>query len=159
MNYSIYELLWFFVLYSFIGWMLGTSAAAVREKKFVDIGFLYGPYCPAYGIGAVLFTVFLSELKENLFFLFLGGMILSFIVILGTGFVLERIFHRKWWDYSRKRLQFGGYVNLPYSVVWGLLAVCCVKIVNPLLNDLIQLIPRAISNFILIVIGIITAID
>ena len=99
MNYSIYELLWFFVLYSFIGWMLGTSAAAVREKKFVDIGFLYGPYCPAYGIGAVLFTVFLSELKENLFFLFLGGMILSFIVILGTGFVLERIFHRKWWDY------------------------------------------------------------
>ena len=57
MDYSLYQLSWIFVLCSFIGWILSTSAAAVREKKFVDVGFLYGPYCPAYGFGAVLFPI------------------------------------------------------------------------------------------------------
>ena len=103
MTYSLYELLFFFLAYSVIGWAAGTVAAAVREKKFIDVGFLYGPCCPAYGIVAVLFALFLTELKDRLVFLFLGGTVLSFIVTLGTGFVLERIFHRKWWDYSRRR--------------------------------------------------------
>ncbi len=159
MSSSLYELLWYFVLYSFIGWGLATAAAAVREKKFVDVGFLYGPYCPSWGTVGILFAVFLPELKNNLFFLFLGGSILSFLVTLGTGFVLERIFHRKWWDYSRKRFQFSGYVNLPYSVVWGLLAVFCINIGNPLLDDLIRLIPRSAGELILLVAGILTVID
>ena len=68
MSNWIYCLLWFFILYSFIGWVLGTAAAAVREKKFVDVGFLYGPYCPAYGLGGVVFSVLLPELKNHLFF-------------------------------------------------------------------------------------------
>ena len=155
----MYELLWFFILYSLAGWALGTAAAAVREKKFVDIGFLFGPYCPSYGISALLFAVFLSELKNNLFFLFLGGTVLSFFVTIGTGFVLERIFHRKWWDYSRKRFQFGGYVTLPYTVLWGLIAVFCVSFANPLLTDLMHLIPRSIGELILIIAGIILGID
>ena len=159
MNNSIYELLWLFALYSFVGWLLGTSIAAIREKRFVDIGFLYGPYCPVYGFGAVLFEVVLSDLKENLFFLFLGGSILSFLVTFATGFILERIFHQKWWDYSRKHFQFGGYVMLPATVIWGLLAVFCMKIGNPFLRNLSQLIPKSIGNILLLLLGIITAID
>ena len=159
MSNSIYVLLWFFVLYSLIGWLLSTAMAAIREKKFVDVGFLYGPYCPAYGTVAVLYAIFLPELENNLFFLFLGGTVLSFVVALGTGFVLERIFHRKWWDYSRKRFQFGGYVSLPYIVVWGLMAVLCILFVNPLLSSIIYLIPKSIGNVILLLIGIIILID
>ena len=67
MNYTLYQLLWFFLLYSFIGWAVGTSVAAVREHLFIDVGFLFGPYCPAYGFSAVAFTVFLPELKNQLF--------------------------------------------------------------------------------------------
>ena len=159
MDYSLYQLSWIFVLCSFIGWILSTSAAAVREKKFVDVGFLYGPYCPAYGFGAVLFVLFLSELHNSLFFLFLGGVVLSFLVSLLTGFVLERIFHRKWWDYSRKRFQFGGYVNMPYTVVWGLLAVVFISFLNPFLERLISLIPMNVGNILLIVLFSIIGID
>ena len=155
----LYQLLWYFVLYSFIGWALATAAAAVREKRFVDVGFLYGPYCPAYGAGAVVFAIVLPELEDNLFFLFLGGTILSFVVTLVTGFLLERIFHRKWWDYSRKRFQFGGYVNLPYVVVWGLMAVFCICVGNPLLDKLIWLMPRTVGRILLLIIGIITILD
>ncbi|MDY4922998.1 putative ABC transporter permease [Frisingicoccus sp.] len=159
MTYSLYELLFFFLAYSVIGWAAGTMAAAVREKKFIDVGFLYGPYCPSYGIVAVLFAVFLSELKDRLVFLFLGGTVLSFLVTLGTGFVLERIFHRKWWDYSRKRFQFGGHVNIPYVILWGILAVVCVNIGNPLIMDFIRLFPRMVGEIILLAAGIIILLD
>ena len=94
MSPILYDLLWFFFLYAFAGWVIGTAAAAVREKKFVDVGFLYGPICPAYGFGGVIYIIFLTELRGHLFFLFLGGAILSFLLTLLTGFVLERIFHR-----------------------------------------------------------------
>lgn len=159
MNYTLYQLLWFFLLYSFIGWVIGTSVAAVREHRFIDVGFLFGPYCPAYGFGAVAFAVFLPELRNHLFFLFLGGVILSSVITFSTGFVLEKIFHRKWWDYSRKRFQFGGYVNLPYTIVWGLSAVICISFINLALKDLLALIPSNLGTIILIILYIVLCLD
>lgn len=159
MVHSWYQIAWFFLIYSFIGWFLGTAAAAVREKKFVDVGFLYGPYCPAYGFGAAAFALILTELQSEPFFLFLGGAVLSYLVTLLTGFVLERIFHRKWWDYSRKRFQFGGYVNLPYTVVWGILAVISVSFINPLLDGIIAVVPGRAGKILLIILYIIVGID
>lgn len=93
--------------------------SSIKRKKFIDVGFLFGPWCPSYGFGAVGFALFLPELKEQPVFLFAGGVILSFIITSLTGLTLERIFHQKWKDYSRRRFNFGGYVNLPYTVVWG----------------------------------------
>lgn len=154
-----YEILWLFFLYSFAGWVIGTAAAVFREKRFVDVGFLYGPWCPAYGIGGIAFAVFLPELKNSIFFLFLGGMVLAFVLTLLTGFVLERMFHRKWWDYSRKRFQFGGYVNMPYAVVWGILAVLCIWFVNPFLLRVYHMIPRAVAEIALLVISGIAILD
>ena len=159
MNYTLYQLLWFYLLYSFIGWAIGTSVAAVREHRFIDVGFLFGPYCPAYGFGAVAFAVFLPELRNHLFFLFLGGVILSSVITFSTGFVLEKIFHRKWWDYSRKRFQFGGYVNLPYTVVWGISAVVCISFINPSLKELLVLIPSNLGTILLIVLYAVLCLD
>ena len=104
MTQNVYDLLWFFLFYSFLGWVIGTVAAAMRKHRFVDVGFLYGPWCASYGIGGLMIAIFLQDLRNQLFFLFLGGAILSFLVSLATGFLLERIFHRKWWDYSREAL-------------------------------------------------------
>ena len=159
MQYSVQELLWFFIVYSFLGWIISTAATAFREKKFVDVGFLYGPFCPAYGFGAILFAVFLAELKPRPFFLFLGGAILSAFTALLTGLVLERMFHRKWWDYSRKRFHFGGYINLPYTVVWGLSAILCTHVIGPFLCRILSCISSRISTILLIVIYAVTVID
>ena len=159
MHYSLYQLLWFFVLYSFIGWVIGTSAAALRKKKFIDVGALFGPYCPSYGLGGVCFALFLSELEENLFFLFLGGVILTFFIALMTGQILEKIFHRKWWDYSDRKMQFGGYVNLPYVLVWGAAAIVCVLFLNPLLVDLVAFIPDLAGMIILFIVCLNMVID
>lgn len=159
MNPILYELLWFFFVYAFAGWVIGTVAAAVREKKFVDVGFLYGPLCPAYGLGGVVYAIFLSELKGHLFFLFLGGAILSFLMTAFTGAVLERIFHKKWWDYSRKRFQFSGYVNLPYLLFWGAVAVVSILFVNPFLRRVLRMIPETAGEITLLVLVILTVLD
>lgn len=95
MAYSFYELVWFFFLYSFAGWCGEVCAAAVARKKFINRGFVNSPFCPIYGVGAVTFAVFLPELRGNLFFLFLGGVILASLTELFTGMLLEKIFRRK----------------------------------------------------------------
>lgn len=159
MHYSLYQLTWFFILYSFIGWVIGTSAAALRKKKFIDVGALFGPYCPSYGLGGVCFALFLTELDENLFFLFLGGVILTFFISFMTGQILEKIFHRKWWDYSDRKMQFGGYVSLYSVLLWGAAALVCILFLNPLLVDLIALIPELAGMIILTIICITVAID
>ncbi len=159
MSETMYQLLWMFAIYSFFGWAFGTAFAAVRTKKFIDVGFLYGPYCPSYGFSAIIFTIFLSELKGNLFFLFLGGAILYFVMIFFTGFFLEKIFHQKWWDYSERRYHFSGYVNLPYTALWGILAILVIQVLNPFLKDVLVWIPDAIGGVLLLIIGMIAAID
>ena len=159
MDYTIYQLSCFFLIYSFLGWIISTAAAAFHKKKFVDVGFLYGPYCPAYGFGSILFSIFLYELKSRPVFLFLGGALLSTFVVLVTGVLLERMFHLKWWDYSRKRFHFGGYVNLPYTVVWGSFAVLCIRFVNPFLCQMLSYIPIRVLQIVLIIIYVVIGID
>lgn len=155
----MYHLLWIFLIYSFVGWAVGTATAAMRKRKFIDVGFLYGPWCPSYGLGGIAFAVLLPELKNSLFFLFLGGMILGFLVSWFTGFFLEKIFHKKWWDYSRKKFQFGGYVNLPYTVIWGGAAVLCICFINPALVRFADVFPGWTGRIVLCVAYAIMALD
>ena len=108
MSYTFYELCWFYFIYSFIGWCGEVCIAAIRKKKFINRGFVSGPFCPIYGTGAVAFALFLPELTGKPFFLFLGGMILASFIEFFTGALLEKLFHKKWWDYSGIRFNFEG---------------------------------------------------
>ena len=85
MLYNSYELLWFFLLYAFLGWLSETALAAVRKNRLINRGFLNAPFSPTYGLGGVLFTLFLADLHEDLFFLFLGGAIIATFLELVTG--------------------------------------------------------------------------
>ena len=149
MVFSFYEICWFFFIYSFLGWCGEVCQAAFSRKRFVNRGVVNGPFCPIYGTGAVAFTLFLPELKEELFFLFLGGMILASFIEFVTGALLEKAFHRKWWDYSGIRFNFEGYICLRYSVLWGIFAVLLVWFVNPLLAALTALLPKAVGTIVL----------
>lgn len=149
--YTTYQLCWFFLIYSFIGWCVGVIANAIRMKKFVNTGFLSMPFCPVYGIGALSFCIFLTELRNNLFFLFVGGAILGAFCCVLTGIFLEKLFHRKWWDYSRSRLQFEGYINIWHLIFFGVGAVLILRILNPLLIRLLSFLPSLVGNITLIV--------
>ena len=159
MESFIYDQLGIFFVYSFIGWLVGTVLAAYRRHRFIDVGFLYGPYCPSYGICGVLFAVLLHDLKGQWFFLFLGGAIIVFMVVYLTGFLLQQIFHHKWWDCSHKKFQFGSYVHMPYTILWGLMAVISIEFIEPLLLGVLHWIPMSIREILLIVLLIIMGID
>lgn len=150
MIYTFYELAWFFLLYSFAGWCGEVMYAAVRKHRFINRGFVSGPLCPIYGSGAVVFAVFLSELTENIFFLFLGGMILATFLEYLTGRLMELIFHRKWWDYSGEKFQFDGYICLKSSLTWGVCAVILMLFTNRLLCEVLLLLPEWLGILLLL---------
>lgn len=159
MGYTFYELCWFYFIYSFIGWCGEVCVAAVRKKKFINRGFVSGPFCPIYGAGAVAFAVFLPELTENPFFLFLGGMILASFLEFVTGALLEKLFHKKWWDYSGIRFNFEGYVCVRYALLWGGFALLLTYIVSPAMGMLVRMLPYLIGVTALWVLSVFLLLD
>ena len=138
----LYRFLWIFFIYAFLGWCTEVSYAALVTGRFVNRGFLNGPVCPVYGFGVVIVLACLTPLADNLFVLFLGSVVLTSILEWLTGFVLEKLFHQRWWDYSDQPFNLSGYVCLRFSVAWGLACVFVVKLLHPTILGLVRLIPH-----------------
>ena len=136
MPQNFYELVWIFIIYAFIGWCTEVSYAALDTGKFVNRGFLNGPYCPIYGCGVVIVVAILTPLKENLLILFAGSFLLTSVLEYITGYILEKVFHNKWWDYSDKPFNIKGYVCLKFSIYWGLACTFIMDIIHPISHPL-----------------------
>ena len=141
----MYQFLWIFFVYAFLGWCTEVSYAALRTGKFVNRGFLNGPVCPIYGCGVVVVLVGLTPLKGNFVLLFLGSVVLTSVLELTTGFVLEKLFRQRWWDYSDKPFNLGGYICLEFSIMWGLACLFVVDILHPSIEFFIRLIPHTLG--------------
>ena len=159
MEYTAYELLWFFLVYAFLGWVAETVLAAAKRRRLINRGFLNLPLSPVYGLAAVLFSVFLPELRSAPFFLFLFGMVIATALELFTGVFLQKLTGERWWDYSNHRFQFEGYISLTYAIIWGISALLCIFVGNPILAALTDLIPRQIGDIILLASYILLAVD
>ena len=159
MEYTLYQLAWLFLFYSLGGWCVLTLFSLITRRELTNTGFLNLPLCPIYGLEAVTYTVFLKELAGRPVWLFIGGMILSAFFTFLAGFLLERLAHRKWWDFSLSRFSFEGYVRLPSAAVSGLAAVLVLRLGNPLLLRLADAIPSRIGFFLLIGIACLLALD
>lgn len=131
----VIELLFLFLIYSFVGWVLEVIAVAIKEKRFVNRGISNGPLCIIYGFGALLTTIALRDI-DNVFVLFLGCVIYGTILEFIAGKVLEKVNKNKWWDYSKKKFNLDGYICLEYSLLWGVLGVLVIKVFNHLLSSL-----------------------
>ena len=114
----------------------------VRDKKVVKRGFLFGPVCPIYGCGAVLCTAVLYGRVNNIFLVFLFGLLLCGTLEYLTHFILEKLFHAMWWDYSSRRFNIKGRVYLNGLLIFGLGSVLIVKVLQPLVFHLIDMIEQ-----------------
>ena len=141
----MYQFLWIFFVYAFLGWCTEVSYAALRTGKLVNRGFLNGPVCPIYGCGVVVVLVGLTPLKGNFVLLFLGSVVLTSVLELTTGFVLEKLFRQRWWDYSDKPFNLGGYICLEFSIMWGFACLFVVDILHPSIEFFIRLIPHTLG--------------
>lgn len=150
----------YFFIYAFIGWVVEVSYHAVTKGKFINRGFLAGPYCPIYGFGAISVIYFLTDIGEkNKLILFLGSMLIATLIEFVAGFLLEKIFHERWWDYSDRKLNIGGYVCLEFSVIWGMFCFLLYEAVHPLIKKLVGLVPETFIKYIGISLVIIMILD
>ena len=155
----MYRYLFYFLIYSFLGWCVEVCYATLNTKKFINRGFLNGPYCPIYGVGVMTIIYFVFPLKNNMLILFIASVALTSILEFLTGFILEKIFHYRWWDYSDVPFNICGYICLKFSILWGLACVLVVDIVHPVVESVISWLPLFAGKIILIVAGIFMIID
>ena len=134
-----------FFVYGFLGWCTEVAYAAAKQGKFVNRGFLNGPICPVYGIGVGVVVQFLTPVENNLVLLYISSTVLVTVIEGITGFLLEKIFHNKWWDYSEQPLNIGGYVCVLFSLIWGVFCVLIVKIIHPLIYKVLTMIPLVLG--------------
>lgn len=142
---SFYVMLWIFFIYAVIGWCIEVAFAAVNRGGFVNRGFLNGPYCPIYGCGMLIVALILNPVKDSLLSLFFGSFILTTVLEYVTGWLLEKMFGNKWWDYSDMPFNIQGYVCLKFSILWGLGGVFIMRLVHPFILRFICWIPKPIG--------------
>lgn len=155
----MYQFLFIFFIYAFLGWCTEVSYAALVTGRFVNRGFLNGPVCPIYGFGVVIVLSCLTPLKGSKLVLFLGSVLLTSLLELVTGFVLEKIFHQHWWDYSDEPFNIGGYICLRFSIMWGFACMFVVYILHPTILWFIGVIPHTLGIVLLCLSAVTMAVD
>lgn len=133
--------LWF-LIYSLIGWIYESILCSITQKKIVNRGFLAGPLCPVYGFGALIIIVLLGgQAGGSILMLFLSSAVLTCVLEYITSYLLEKLFHAKWWDYSHYRFNLNGRISLLGAVVFGVLSVLLLKVVHPFVSDMVSMLP------------------
>ena len=143
---DFYHILWFFIIYCMAGWIWESCFCSIKAKKWINRGFLLGPYIPIYGCGALSVYLLLYPAQEHLLAVFTGGMILASILEFFTSWIMEKLFAATWWDYSKEKFNIQGRICLKASLLWGFFSVGMVKFLHPAVLMLIEKIPRNIGN-------------
>ena len=148
---NLYQTVWIILIYAVLGWCAEVAFAAVHKGKLVNRGFLNGPVCPIYGVGMLIVVTLLWNLRDNLVLLFFGSAALTTALEFATGWVLEKFFHDKWWDYSDKPFNVKGYICLEFTILWGLAAAFVVGAVHSFVFMLIKKTPFILGIIIMAV--------
>ena len=131
----------YFVLYSFLGWGCETIYCSIDDKKFVNRGFLNGPFCPIYGTGALLVIDIFMKYKDDLVVLFILSVVITSIVEYITSYLLEKIFNLQLWDYSTYYFNLNGRVCLKNSLLFGVLSILVVEVIHPAVEGFLGRLP------------------
>ncbi|MFI3209258.1 MAG: putative ABC transporter permease [Eubacteriales bacterium] len=132
------DLVLLLIIYSFLGWCCETVYCSVDQKKFVERGFLTGPFCPIYGFGAIFVLLFLSQSSSSVISVFAIGVLITSTLEYVTSWLMEKIFDNKWWDYSDKKYHINGRVCLLNSTLFGMLCLYVYFDLNPWILNLLD---------------------
>ena len=156
---SFFIFFMYFFIYSVLGWIVETLYCRTLDGKWTNRGFLFGPYCPIYGFGALIIIAFLQNFKSSFIAVFFLGMIFTSILEYLTSFLLEKLFDAKWWDYSKMKFNINGRICLLNSLEFAFLGVVLTYIVHPTISNLILKIPIDLVQLISFALITIMAID
>ncbi len=149
---EIYFLL--FISYAFLGWCMEVTCKFIQYKKFINRGFLIGPYCPIYGWGALAITILLKRYMEDPLVLFVMSTLICSIIEYLTSYFMEKKYHARWWDYSNKKFNINGRICLETLIPFGILGVAIMYGTNPILFKLYNQIPQLVINILTVILFI-----
>lgn len=163
----IIDYIFYFFFYSFIGWFFESCYCSIRPKKWVNRGFLRGPLCPIYGTGALVIMISLVPLRsatENLYLnellIFSVGMVVCDIVEFATSYIMEKLFHARWWDYSGMRFNIQGRICLTHTLYWGTASCLFCFVIHPIIHHyIIEQVSAASRDIIVYIILTVFAFD
>ena len=148
-----------YMIYSFLGWLIEVIDLYFIEGKFVNRGFMIGPYCPIYGKAVLIVIYFLKDYLEKPVGLFVMSVVVCAIIEYMGSFILEKIFHTRWWDYTHKKYNINGRICLENLVLFGIGCMLVMYVVNPFIVGILSKIPEKILIIISICIFIIYLCD
>ena len=158
--YKICYWFFFFMIYSFIGYLTEITCCSINNKKLiVNRGFCLGPYLPIYGSSSVIMNIFLAKYSKDIITLFVMSAFVCTLMEYMTSLILEKIFHARWWDYTERKFNLSGRVCLENSCLFGLGGVFIVSILHPFLDGLVSMIPHNVLIILSIVLFVIFMID
>lgn len=138
MRIQLLELATYFIIYSFLGWVLESIFRSFCEKKIINTGFLRGPICPIYGCGAIIMILFLKNFSNSKILLFIMSIIFLSLWEYIVGVILEKLFKTKYWDYSDHKFNYKGRICLTNSIAWGFLGVLFIDFIHPGIINLLK---------------------
>lgn len=139
------DLLWYFVIISFFGWVASSFRSLLLEKKFSNNGFLTSPFCPMYGFSAVICYTALKPFENSKLILFIGSTLILSALMVVVGVLVEKTLKFKPWDFSSSKFSIGNYITFPYALFLGLLGMLLVGLIIPVLRTAVEAIPFWVS--------------
>lgn len=147
------------MIYSFLGWLCESLYVSFAQRKVINSGFMNGPICPIYGFGAMLVILLLQPFNEYPFLIFILGVILTSTLEYFTSWLMEVLFHARWWDYSQFRINLNGRICLFNSILFGFMSLFVVYFLNPKVIETVASIPYSSHLFIFITLTLAFLID
>lgn len=154
MDYFLY-----FIIYSFLGWLLEVVGKLVEDHKFINRGFLIGPICPIYGVSILVITLLIGKPSGDILSIFLKSILICSIFEYFTSYIMEKLFKARWWDYSRRKYNINGRICLEMMIPFGIISTFVVYIINPFITNIVLSINSDIRLILSIIFLIIFIID
>lgn len=159
MHYTLTIWLLIFFTYCFMGWVWESSYVSLKKKEWVNRGFLHGPMLPIYGFGAIIILCLTLPVKDNLWLVYILGMLGATALEYVTGAVMEKMFNVRYWDYSDQPLNVNGHICLFVSLAWGFFSILLVKYIHPPVESFLLDIPSYIAEPVSLVILVCMVVD
>ena len=158
-EYSLYQMFHMFIFWAFIGWGIEVCWMTLETGEYQNRGFLNMPICPIYGFGVIMVTVFFRPVSHTVLPLFIVTSILCTTFELLVGLGMEKLFSARWWDYSHERYNYKGYICLKISILWGMGCVIVIRLVQPMVEKFIDLMPVRLGLALIVLWSVLIVID
>lgn len=145
---NVFTYFMLFFIYAILGWIIETTLVSIEKRKFVNRGFLIGPYCPIYGFGGLAITILLKNYTKDPIVLFLMAVIICETLEYFTSYIMEKIFKARWWDYSAKKYNINGRICLETVVPFGILGCLVMYVLNPITFKYLNMLSNSMLNII-----------